>query len=203
VGISAAEVGKPRGLIARRQFREGDVICNLAALFFDDREKLRAFLQAHETFWDRIVRIRNVLNTERVAVTVYAVLIGLGQHLQHYAAYRKSPNARIAFTSSEGFNRGALTLITDTRNAAGIRCDRAIVTNYGLDFAPTEHPLSSPAKKFKGALDLFFAQVETKVADPEEGGEGPPDAPGNLAERKKRRRRRRKRKRRRRNGRRR
>ena len=170
VGLSAASADKPRSLISMHQRREGDIITSLPCLWMDDRSKLQTFLNTHETFWGSVVHIRNVASRDRTLISVWAVLLGLGLHLQHYSLFRKSPNARLAFDPKEGFNKGALTLITDTKNMSGIRAQSVVVINKGVDIAGAEQrePSGTPSKKFKGALEILWQKSEVALDD--EGG---------------------------------
>ena len=100
--------------------------------------------------------MRNVHNKEGDGTTVYALLIGIGQHLQHYSGFRKAPNARIVFKASEGFNRSSLALVSDTPNGVGVRANRSIVVNFGVDFVDQ----GSPSKKVTGPLDHIWQKYE-------------------------------------------
>lgn len=131
---------------------------------------MQVFCNEHERFSDKIVRLRNMRQTDNTAVTVYAVLLGIGQHLQHYDGFRKSPNARLVFASSAGFNHGSLKLVSDTKNGVGIRADKPIVVNFGVDFTDMAAVVSSPSKKVRGPLDLLWEKYETALPE-DEGAE--------------------------------
>ena len=83
--MSPCVADRGRGLVAESFFREADTIMDLPALFFDNIMHLRVFMQIHEVFHDRVVFIEDVRGTDGVGLSVWAVLVGLGQYVQHYS----------------------------------------------------------------------------------------------------------------------
>ena len=127
--------------------------------------KLKAFLRKHEQFLPHVVAIANVGDGGGGFKDAYAVLVGVGQYLRHFARAGKGrPNAEIKFDPSEGFNIGALALHCTTRNFSGISEGKEIVVDFGASYAfdDCEQPA---AKKFRGALDVLFAKYQTAQSD--------------------------------------
>ena len=167
VRTSAVRPEFGRGLVAARAFREQEKILDMSALYFDDYEKLRAFHLSHEAFADRTVEIQNVRTEGGEVKTVYAVLVGPGQYVQHYNGIRKAPNAELVFRHEHGFNNAkadapaSLTLSAHGRNGAGIASGSEIVIDYSSHFEfMTADDLGPDGKRFKGSLGAIFARQE-------------------------------------------
>ena len=121
---------------------------------------LKAFLRQNEQYLQRVVAISNVGGGKGGFKEAYAVLVGVGQYLCHFAKAGKGrPNAEIKFDPNEGFNVGALYLSSTTRNFSGISEGKEIVIDFGAGYAfdDAEQPA---AKKFKGALDVLFGEYQ-------------------------------------------
>ena len=118
---------------------------------------LTSFLAAgNQRFRDRIVSITGLMQDGQFrAEPVCAVLIGISQFAQHYVTIRKSPNAKWVFDASLGFNVQSLSLMVQTRNAAGIAPGADVVVNYGAHFDFTATQRAEP-EKFTGLLDRLF-----------------------------------------------
>jgi hypothetical protein len=157
IRIKAPTADAGRGLVASRGLREGEVIAHASSLFFDSAEQLRKFLRLprNQQFRDRIVGIENLRRGGEPHGTVFAVLIGAAQFVQHYVNIRKAPNAEWEFRPSEGFNEAGLLLRVRTRNACGIAAGADVVVNYGAKFDFAGSSASSP--RFAGSLDALFA----------------------------------------------
>lgn len=129
---------------------------------------MKAFLRNNEQFLQHVVAISNVGDGSGGCKEAYAVLVGVGQYLCHFAKAGKGrPNAEIKFDPPEGFNVGALYLHSTARNFSGISEGREIVIDFGAGytFDDVEQPA---AKKFKGSLDVLFAKYQTaQGAEPE------------------------------------
>ena len=139
---------------------EESVVCPATALFFDDKSLVLAFLRApgNAIYSDRVVRIDKVMHHGR-ETSVWAVLIGCAQYLQHYSGIKRQPNCILEFDAQMGFNAGALQVRVRTVNKQGIKSQGAqLLLDYGSDPVP-------PALKdaaINGALDRMFAdQKET------------------------------------------
>ena len=97
------------------------------------------------------------------SITMYAVLVGAAQYLQHYQDIRSRHNAVLQFVPSHGFNNGdlgALRCIVETRNGQGL-APGPVVLNYGpaCNFAPK----SNVPGVFAGALDAMFKAQEERL----------------------------------------
>ena len=106
-----------RGLETVLPRREGELVCEAAALFFDNPALLEAFLMSpgNHGYADRVVKIEGVMNAE-VPQTIFAVLIGAAQWAQHFENLGKRPNCVLEFVPSNGFNSNALRLAASTRH---------------------------------------------------------------------------------------
>ena len=164
--IKPPETDLGRGLVASRGLREGEVIADAAALFFDDMQALKQFLSrpGNRIFADRIVEISGLKREGEVQGSVMAVLIGLAQFAQHYVPIRKSPNATWDFNPALGFNRQSLTLKVCTRNACGIAAGADIVVNYGANFDFRLGKLQGGGR-VTGVLDNMFQKQKHRTAE--------------------------------------
>ena len=63
--------------------------------------------------------------------TLWAVMCGVAQHVQHYVTRKGRANAVLVFTSAHGFTDKALSLVVTTHNHAGIGPRQEICINYG------------------------------------------------------------------------
>ena len=133
--LSAIVPGKGRGLEALKATREGEVVCNATALFFDSWDALASLLGDPQCsgFADRVCRIRGVMRSEE-ETTVWAVLVGAAQFVQHFQGYRARANAMLEFDATRGFNNGALRIVAATRTGVGIAAGAPVLLNYGPDF---------------------------------------------------------------------
>ena len=113
---------------------------------------------------DRVVRIENVLQNG-VPREVFAVMVGLGQYVNHYSGIKKAPNAKLAVRPEKGFNRGALQLMATNRNASGIAAGNEILLNYGIiaDGLVPNWSQDSPAKRVHGVLEQMFERQEAEA----------------------------------------
>ena len=167
--LGPTKVGVGRGLVTTRSFRENEKIMDLTALWFDSVSALNEFLSQSGggAFSDRVVVISNVLRSG-APQDLYAVLVGLGQYVNHYSGLRKSANAMIQLKPSLGFNRGSLHLVASNRNNSGIGGGGEICINYGVQF-DLQTPCDTPSKRIRGALDNIFDQQSgqhPKLPDP-------------------------------------
>ena len=124
---------KGRGLETVQPLRDGEVVCETAALFFDEWDALKSTLDLNPHFKDRVVRINDVKRSGK-SITIWAIMVGLGQYAQHFAGYRGRHNAELQFCPVSGFNDGALRIVVSTRTGVGISPGAPILLNYGLGF---------------------------------------------------------------------
>ena len=143
--ITSVQPDKGRGLETLTYRSDGDIVCGASALFWDDWDGLCAWvkLPGNARLRDRIVEIDNV-KFGGDEVTVWVVLVGVCQFVQHYDGYRPRANCILEFDPSKGFNNcgagqagvsaAALTLKVATRNGAGISAGSPLLLNYGVSF---------------------------------------------------------------------
>ena len=158
-----AKIG--RGLVAAQAFRDGQVILDLSSLWFDRKDALMAFFRSNEHFHDRTVAIPDIRASDGARM-VWASMVGVGQFVQDFRGIKARPSAKIVFRPGSGFNVGALQLVTETKNKAGISKGMEILLHYGACFRYADaEVLPSPAKKFKGALDALFSAQAVESSD--------------------------------------
>ncbi len=175
-------------LCSLRPLKEGQVICPLSALLFDSRRAVQTFFDDKENVFlaDRVVCVENVHRGEDLT-SVWAVLVGAGRHVRHYAGIRRAgANASIEVDCAAGARAGFLTLRVKTRNGQGIAARAAIVANFGLSFDVGEGEQvaeQQDTKRLRGALDSYFWQnIEQAEERATPGGPGglTPGGPGGL-----------------------
>jgi len=149
-----------RGLLTARHFGNGDEIEKIAFFWFDDSDRLQAFLRAKPYYRDRTIALKGIVNeTGQPKNVVRACMCGVGQYVQHYLGIGRRPNAVLHLDTAEGFNYGALTLRADTRNNCGIAPRRMLLVSYGNNFNFEKADESEGKKKFAGALDFYFNKL--------------------------------------------
>ena len=99
-------------------------------------------------------------------MSVCAVLVGLARLLRDYRGVRKHPNVLVRVHPEVGPNDGFVKIMVRTHNGCGIAAGSEIVADFGEGYVPSTVPVTPAAKRFRGALDLFF---EKKVEDLDEG----------------------------------
>ena len=139
--------------------RDGAKVVVASCLFFDDWNKLMAFLDmpGNGQWRGKVARMQGVKHggTER---TIWAPLVGVARFCSHFQGRRGRPNCNLVFDPALGFNSGSLTLQVATRNGSGVAANSPLLLNYGVDF--DFHLASLQGKDdntFKGALDVIFA----------------------------------------------
>ncbi len=158
----------PDGIInlhTLRPRREDDVICPLRCLAFDSLTKLEGFLSqgGNKLLADKLVKVAGcAVSDEEGKAPVYTVLVGVGRYLRHFLGQRKGPNCTIKVNNAVGVSDGFLSLQTRTRNSAGIASKSVLVIKFGPDYDLSIKPdLDEPdVKRFKGALDQYFARLK-------------------------------------------
>lgn len=189
--------GGSRVLTASRHLREGESVCPVSALWFNDARSLEAVLTANKYLADRVVRISGVLGSGESeggvspSMQVFGVLVGAARHVSHYAGVRKGgPNCALAVDLTSGPGDELLRLVVTTRNKQGISAGQPIALNFGLgyDASAVEEFMQADApssKKYRGALDVLF-QVMDKDKDAEseanDNAEKPETKPGTKPE---------------------
>lgn len=144
---------KGRGIETVVSKREGEIVCEASALFFDDFDVVMGLIKANPRFGDRVCRIEGVHRAGE-KVVVYAVLVGIAQFIQHYTGYRTRHNAILEFDPSLGFNSGCLKVVASTRTGVGIAAGSPVLLNYGADYDFQNPPPSD--ESYYGALDALF-----------------------------------------------
>ncbi len=157
--ISAPLGEKGRGLETLIPKRDGEVVCKASALFFDSWEALTRFLKlSNGRFSDRIAQVDGV-HRHQERITVWAVLIGVAQYVQHFESYRPRANTILEFDASVGFNNsgeGALKLVVATRTGVGIAAGAPVLLNYGMYFDFSAMCTKAHTTEIQGALNVIF-----------------------------------------------
>ena len=111
---------------------------------------------------------------EGKASTVYYVLVGCAAFINHFQGIRRTPNVKLVYNATKGFNDGALSFVVSTRNKQGMGASE-IVSNYGLDFDLTKVFAKSDdyQDRFKGPLVKFVKQSSTLAVVDVEAPNGP------------------------------
>ena len=183
--IVSTEFG--RGLACGRAYREGEVICKCSTLWYTSPVKLQEMLSqgGNKFLLDRLVRVDGLLMGDgEETSSIYGALVGGAGYVQHYQGLRKAgPNAILKVNTEKGPNDGFMQLVVKTRNNQGIAAKQVVCINYGsdYDFTITADDTEKEVKKFRGALDKYFAREE-KAADidatpPKAAPTGPPTGP--------------------------
>ena len=160
VSLTPPNTERGRGLVAKKSYRDGDIVATASCLWFDNKDFLMKHLRQHPWYKDRTIQITGVKHPTKGPTTVWACLVGVAQYVQHYSGVRARPNATFNFDVSKGFNEGALTLRCSSFNAAGIAPNKEIAVNYcaGFTFA-VDDDVELDTKKFKFTLDTFFSKL--------------------------------------------
>ena len=150
-------------LRTRLALRDGDSI-PASALWFDNKEVLLTWLAqpGNNRYRHKIVRAE--LPFESGLGTIYAVLVGAVQYATPHTGTNTYPNTKWVIDPSKGFNEGALELIIDTHNSAGVGKDAVLMVNPGDGYVPPSRP---PPHDFQGPLDIFFTK-DTGIVTPDE-----------------------------------
>ena len=162
-----------RGLSSTAFIPEGEHVCTATCLWFDNKAKLMEFLAAHPNEQDRVGCVRGILH-EGKASTVYYVLVGCAAFINHFQGIRRTPNVKLVYNATKGFNDGALSFVVSTRNKQGMGASE-VVSNYGLDFDLTKVFAKSDdyQDRFKGPLVKFVKQSSTLAVVDVEAPNGP------------------------------
>ena len=169
LSITPVEADHGRGLLTNNLLRDGSTL-PASALFFDSEVLLQGWLNqpGNSKYSDRTVLLPGVLQ-EGEARTVWAVLVGVAQYVNHYLGIRMAPNAKLVFTPASGFNEGALMLKIATRNGAGVAKGSPLLLDYGDSFnlaAAKDAKDGAPvASVFRGALDVVFDSQKTHLPE--------------------------------------
>ena len=175
VQLTCVREGVGRGLRTTKSIKEGGKIMDVACLWFSGRDSLQAFMQkpGNQCWGGCVVSVEGVLR-EGLPKTLYFVMVGLGQYLNHYVGIKKKSNARLEVDPTKGFGHGSVELYAHTRNNVGIQSGMEILINYGSSFDLTlETPgqNDTPVKRIRGALDEFVTRKVKEQANLEAGGE--------------------------------
>ncbi len=155
--------------------REGELVCLLRGLTFDSLKMLEQFLSegGNRVLADRIVRVDGcILDPTGTVGPMFVALVGVGRFARHFlGAKRGGPNVELRVELAGGAGDGLLQLCVKTRNQAGIAAKGMIAVNLGSEFDLSfKADLDEPdAKRFRGALDAYFNEVQSTLpADPEQ-----------------------------------
>jgi hypothetical protein len=152
-----------RGLETLSARREGDILCNASALFFDTHDDLVALLciPGNERFADRVCKIKGVLRREE-PVVIWAVLLGVAQYIQDFTQIRHRANVVLEFDPTRGFNSDSLKVVVRSRNISGIAAGTQILLGYGPSFS-VELPRGKNTDNHRGSLDVLFESQKARL----------------------------------------
>lgn len=155
VRVTSVLPDKGRGIETIVAKREGEVVCDASALFFDDYDTVMAVITANPRFSDRVCRIDGV-HRGGEKVTIYAILLGIAQFIQHYTGFRSRHNSILEFDPSHGFNAGCLKVVASTRTGVGIAAGSPVLLNYGTSYGFSAQQKHQSDDAYYGALDALF-----------------------------------------------
>jgi hypothetical protein len=91
--------------------------------------------------------------------SIYAVPVGAFNLLSDYRqAKQKVPNCKIECLPQRGPNDGFLQVRILTHNGCGVSASSCLVLDCGDGYEKSIPVMSSPCKKFRGALDVLFGR---------------------------------------------
>ena len=154
------------GLISTKSLKEGEIVCNVSALWYDTKAKVEAFLssEGNRALADRLLRIDEVklaAESDTADGEIYGVMVGVAGFLQHWSNIRRGgPNLVLKVSTGHGFSDMLVQAVVQTRTGGGIAAKQPLVLNYGIEYdfsLASNYSMSEPeAKRFKGALDKFM-----------------------------------------------
>ena len=132
-------------------------------------------LPGHSVLADGVLGLGGVIFDEAQAPgTLFCCLLGASYYCNHFSGIRARPNVEFVCDTREGFSSALVFLQVRTHNGAGIARNSPLVCSYGRDYdltAKLDTDNDERVKRFKGALDAFFAkplesaESEKSVAD--------------------------------------
>jgi hypothetical protein len=166
-------------LIATRGFNEGEVILDMAALHFNTKENLTAFLRTPEGSHLRdslrvcskgvLTRMRTEIDAASpvddgsarpVASSVYSIPVGVARYIQqHKGIGKRGVNAKIIVDVGSGANDGFLRVVASSTHKNGIAPRKAIVIDYGLAWAADANAGGAGGQKPDCVLKKMFAAI--------------------------------------------
>ena len=140
--------------------QEGDTICIASCLLFSAPQGIRDFFNAssHGALLEGpLLEVCGLDAGEGVRSSkVYAVLVGVARLLCDFRGIRKYPNCTFRASAEAGPNDRFLKLMVQTHNGCGVAAGSEVVADFGEKYVPAGATDASPAKKFKGSLDLLL-----------------------------------------------
>ena len=116
--------------------------------------------------------------------SVYAVLLGAARLIRDFrdmspdakASKLRKPNAMIRVKPEKGANDGFLTVVVCTHNGCGVGAGSGVTLDYGDQYVSALVPDAPAAKRFKGALETFWAkQIADRVKKNDDPSSPNPD----------------------------
>jgi hypothetical protein len=189
-GLSVVDDKGSKRLVANRAFREEDCIGVYTALLFTSGAAVASFMNAggNAALLDApLLKVTGLLPTDAtptgVRESVFAVPTGVGRLLCDYRGVRKFPNVRLSVAPGEGPHDGFLRITVRTHNSCGIAAGAVLCCDFGERCRTASSGEIQPAKRFRGALQVFFEE-QARVAGIAAGagvGGGEGSAPPNPA----------------------
>ena len=154
--------GITRRIITMRGLKEGDTICKISCVLFSTIDGVVEFMNGggNAALLDGfLLQVVNIKRSEDwlEPMKLYAVPTGIARYLTHYRPARQFPNVQIVAKTGCGPNDGFLEVQVHTHNGCGITAGNALVANLGDSLRQSMSVESTPSKRFRGALDVFFA----------------------------------------------
>ena len=158
-GLAVSEKDGERFLVPKMHVNEGDEVIVANCLVYSNPSSVRTFLNqgGNAALIDGpLIQIDGVQEPDGSEKSFYCVLLGAARLACDYRGKRKHPNCVIQVRPEQGPNDGLLRLVAKTHNICGIAEGAPIVIDCGQNYVPSEAPQTSPAKRFKGALDMIW-----------------------------------------------
>ena len=154
--------GTTRRIITMRGLKEGDTICKISCVLFSTIDGVVEFMNrgGNAALLDGfLLQVVNIKRSEDwlEPMKLYAAPTGIARYLTHYRPAREFPNVQIVAKTGCGPNDGFLEVQVHTHNGCGITAGNALVANLGDSPRQSMSVESTPSKRFRGALDVFFA----------------------------------------------
>lgn len=175
-----------KALCASQGFREGDTVVACRCLLFSTARGVANFLntEGNGVLLDGpLLHISGLATATDEKMELFAVQVGVSMFIPDFRGKKGRANVTLRITPSLGANDGFLSFVAQTRNACGIAAGSPILCDFGESYRQTHgDPASSPAKRFRGALDVLVAKqwqaLGRQAADNTEGTETPAGATG-------------------------
>ena len=178
-GLGIADERGVRRLVATRGFREEEIIGPMTALLFSEASTVVEFLNSggNAALLDaplmKVLGLSGRCSDSAATASIFAVPTGVGRLLCDYRTVRKFANVSIIVVPSDGPQDGFLQMKARTHNGCGIASGATLCCDFGERYVAASGGDIQPAKRFRGALEVFFAEQAAAAAAVAEASEGP------------------------------